>query len=401
MRMNRCSRAFLSFLAATRWAASSFLYCSIPNRSHPRYDRESNRSSRSGEDRICYRTQKSFLAIRTGGKVSALRARESRRIIKLARRKLSGTSFPVSLQDTAADFSRSQLQYLKMALRIPSGLAASCRKSAERTAWLDRLPDVLRRLEHEWSLKLAAPFGGSEVSCSYVAPAVCADGAPAVLKLAMPHMEGEHEVEGLRFWRGDPTVRLLASHDELGAILLERCEPGTVLRELEERAQDTVISGLLRRLWREPREPHPFRPLSALTSHWSGETLARVADWPDAGLVREGLRLFAELPRSARTAMLLATDLHAGNVLRAKRQPWLVIDPKPFVGDPAYDATQHLFNCEARLRSDPDRTIRRFADLLEVDHARVRLWVFARAAAEPRDDWRNGALLRIARAVAP
>ena len=28
-------------------------------------------------------------------------------------------------------------------------------------------------------------------------------------------------------------------------------------------------------------------------------------------------------------------------------RPWLVIDPKPFVGDPAYDATQHLFNCEA------------------------------------------------------
>jgi hypothetical protein len=30
--------------------------------------------------------------------------------------------------------------------------------------------------------------------------------------------------------------------------------------------------------------------------------------------------------------------------------------PKPFVGDPAYDATQHLLNSEARLRSDPDGT---------------------------------------------
>jgi streptomycin 6-kinase len=74
----------------------------------------------------------------------------------------------------------------------------------------------------------------------------------------------------------------------------------------------------------------------------------------------------------------LATDLHAGNVLRARRAPWLVIDPKPFVGDPAYDATQHLLNCSARLRSDPDRLIRRFADLLSADHDRVRLWLFAR-----------------------
>jgi len=287
-----------------------------------------------------------------------------------------------------------------MALRIPRGLAASCRKSAERAAWLGRLPDVLRKLEQGWLLRLGAPFDGSEVSCSYVAPVVCADATAAILKVGMPHMEGKHEIQGLRFWQGDPTVRLLAADDELGAMLLERCEPGTALRELDERAQDVVISGLLRRLWREPTEPHPFRPLSDLTAHWSGETLAHVADWPDAGLVRDGLRLFAELPQTAATRTLLATDLHAGNVLRAKRQPWLVIDPKPFVGDPAYDATQHLFNCDTRLRSDPDGTIRRFADLLEVDHARVRLWMLARAAAEPRDHWKNDALLEIARAVA-
>ena len=288
-----------------------------------------------------------------------------------------------------------------MALRIPSGLVASCRKSAERAAWLARLPDVLRTLEYGWSLRLGAPFDGSEVSCSYVAPVVCADATPAVLKVGMPHMEGRDEIEALRFWQGDPTVRLLRADDQLGAMLLERCEPGTALRELDEQAQDIVISGLLRRLWREPTEPHPFRPLSALTAQWSDETLAQVADWPDAGLVREGLHLFQELPRTASTGLLLATDLHAGNVLRAKRQPWLVIDPKPFVGDPAYDATQHLFNCDARLRSDPGATIRGFADLLEVDDARVRLWVFARAAAEPRDNWKNGVLLEIARAVAP
>ncbi len=51
--------------------------------------------------------------------------------------------------------------------------------------------------------------------------------------------------------------------------------------------------------------------------------------------------------------MLLATDLHAGNVLRAEREPWLVIDPKPFVGDPTYDALQHMLNCDDRLRADP------------------------------------------------
>lgn len=144
-----------------------------------------------------------------------------------------------------------------------------------------------------------------------------------------------------------------------------------------------------------------LRPLSALTDFWSNETLAQIERWPDRGLVREGLRLFKELPRSATPEMLLATDLHAGNVLRSTREPWLVIDPKPFVGDPAYDATQHLFNCTARLRSDPNGTIQRVADLFAVDRERVRLWTFARAAAEPRDNWANDDSITLARAITP
>ena len=271
----------------------------------------------------------------------------------------------------------------------------------QRAAWLRRLPGALGQLEHEWSLTLGAPFQGPEVSCSWVAPVTRADRTPAVLKLGMPHMEAEHEIHGLRFWDGDPTVRLLEADLELGAMLLERCEPGTALRELPEPEQDRVIARLLRRLWRTPLEPHPFRPLSNLLAHWSCETLADAEHWPDAGLVSEGLRLFQELSESAPKQLLLATDLHAGNVLRARREPWLAIDPKPFVGDPAYDATQHLFNCPARLREDPEGTIRGFADLLEVDGERVRLWMFARAAAEPRDDWMDEGAMTLARAIAP
>lgn len=70
------------------------------------------------------------------------------------------------------------------------------------------------------------------------------------------------------------------------------------------------------------------------------------------------------------------------------------------VGDPAYDATQHLLNCRARLRDDPRGTIKHFADLLAVDSERVRLWTFARLAAEPRNDWHDVELLELARCLA-
>ena len=268
-------------------------------------------------------------------------------------------------------------------------------------AWLEALPIMAQELKDRWSLTPDAPLNGEEPSCSYVEAVRRPDGTPAVLKISMPHMEQEHEADGLRLWNGDPTVRLLESDDQILAMLLERCQPGTSLRVLDESEQDVVIADLLRRLWRPLPALHSFRPLSAMIGYWSSETLSDVERWRDEGLVQEGLRVFKELLDSATTHVLLATDLHAGNVLRSDRQPWLVIDPKPFVGDPTYDGTQHLFNCIPRLRSQPDKTIRRFADLLGVDQDRLRLWTFARAAAEPRDDWSSREWIDLARAIAP
>lgn len=306
-----------------------------------------------------------------------------------------------------SDFSRAPLRTFRLrfllgtvGLKFSAQLVASCQKSTAGRSWLHRLPDAVQTLARRWTLTLDTPIE-NEVSCSWVAPATLPDGTRAVLKIGMPHMEGMHEIEGLRFWNGDATARLLLADETLGAMLLERCEPGTPLREVPESEQDAVAASLLRRLWRSPSQPHPFRPLSALLQYWSEETIRAINCWPDPGLVREGLQLFRELPQSAPSEVLLATDLHAGNILRAQREPWLVIDPKPFVGDPACDATQHLFNCATRLRSDPKGLIGRFAELLGVDAERVRLWTFARAAAEPRNAWRNEEWIALTQLLAP
>ena len=290
---------------------------------------------------------------------------------------------------------------MPMSLTIPRQLAVNCNASPEHQTWLGQLPQRVDELAYLWALTVGSPFDNDETRSAWVAPATRADGTPVVLKLAMPHMEGTHEIAGLRFWNGDPTVHVIDADERLGAMLLERCVPGTLLRDLPEPDQNVVIAGLLRRLWRAPSEASVFRPLSELTAFWAAETGADANRWPDRGLVDAGLQLFRELPQTAESDVLLATDLHAGNVLRAEREPWLVIDPKPFVGDPAYDATQHLFNCAARLSADPDATIGRFADLLGVDRERVRLWTFARAAAEPRDDWHDLGRLTLARELAP
>jgi streptomycin 6-kinase len=287
-------------------------------------------------------------------------------------------------------------------LHVPARLAANCAKTPQGTAWLERLPAIVEELRRRWRLELGPPFDGQEVSASWVAPAVRRDGSPAVLKVCLPHFEADHEAAGLRFWNGRPTVLLFDSDDALDALLLERCDPGTWLRTVPENEQDEILAELLPQMWRRPDERLGFRPLSSMVDLWVEETRQNEEQWPDPPLVRDGLMMFEELARQAsQDRLLLGTDVHAGNVLRAERSPWLVIDPKPFLGDPAYDATQHLINCESWLRERPLATIERFARLLDVDADRVRRWLFARAAAENRDDWNNDVWLSIARGLRP
>ncbi len=273
-----------------------------------------------------------------------------------------------------------------MTIKIPEALATSCAKSVEGNVWLVALAGVIREMSDRWSLTLGAPIE-DEVTGSWVAPATMSNGDQVIFKIGMPHLEGEQEIAALRLLDGDPTVRLLDADEQHNAMLLERCEPGTSLRGVFQPEQDVILARLLKQFWRVPPEDHPFRHLGAIIAYWSNETVADEGRWHDVGLVNEGLRTLNELTMSTIGKSLLATDLHAGNVLRAEREPWLVIDPKPFVGDRPFDATQHLLNCRSRLRTDAKDTIRRFADMLEVDSDRVRLWLFARLAAEPRDDW--------------
>ncbi|MDQ3642355.1 MAG: aminoglycoside phosphotransferase family protein, partial [Actinomycetota bacterium] len=245
---------------------------------------------------------------------------------------------------------------------------------------------TVHELKDRWGLTVGAPFqpGGQ---CAWVAPVRDPTGAELVLKVVWPHPEADHEADGLREWAGEGAVRLHASADleDATALLLERCIPGTAADSRPEPEQDVIVAGLLRRLWRRPAPGHRFRTLQVMCDMWADEfeqqPLAVKRDL-DPGLTREGIALFRALPATAEQEVLLCTDLHAGNVLAAEREPWLVIDPKPYVGDPTYDVLQHLVNCRARLVADPWDLVGRVAGLAGVDRDRVGLWLFARCVVE-------------------
>lgn len=290
--------------------------------------------------------------------------------------------------------------------RVPELLAATARGHDELRGWIPELPGIVADLASRWSLRVGEPFepGGQ---CAWVAPATDRAGTDLVLKVGFRSRSAEErdEAAGLRLWGGNGTVRLHAACQagSAYALLLERCVPGTWLREvLPEPEQDEVVARLLLRLWGQSPAGVAFRPLSQMCAQWAEEFeveyAAATGDRIDPGLAREGIALFRALPESSGSQVLLCTDLHAENVLAAQREPWLVVDPKPYLGDPAYDVLQHMLNCEERLAADPGGLAARMAGLTGVDAERVRLWLFARSVQQSVG---SPLMCQVARQLAP
>ncbi|MFG1607119.1 aminoglycoside phosphotransferase family protein [Actinoplanes sp. NPDC049265] len=271
-----------------------------------------------------------------------------------------------------------------MAIVIPDNLRRLADYGEPEREWLAALPETVTELAERWSLRLGAPYrpGGS---AAWVAPVTGADGSRAVLKVAWRHYEARDEAAGLRFWSGRGVVEVLQSevYEQTTAMLLEECRPGTTLAAaLPPPERDEVIARILKRLWTAPPPGAPFRPLAGMCEAWAAGFAERSPVPPDQGLMRLGLDLWKTLPTSATTSVLLCTDLHPDNVLSAEREPWLVVDPKPYIGDPAYDPIQHMLNFPDRLATAPAAFATRMATLLDLDPLRVRQWLLARCTIE-------------------
>lgn len=256
-------------------------------------------------------------------------------------------------------------------------------------AWLRTLPTLLEDSARRWGLTLSLPF--PNLTFHYVAPAVMADGTEAVLKAGVPDKEIQREAAALRAFDGRGSVRLLDADTDTGLLLLERLRPGAVLTTLAEEASDTeatrIAASVMRGLWRPAPPGHEFPTVG----DW-GQGFARLRARFGGGVgplprawVEEAESLFAELLASSAPPVLLHGDLHHDNILSAERQPWLAIDPKGLVGEPAYEVgallrnlwpDRHMHQNTQRLL---DRRARQLAEELELDLARVRGWAVAQA----------------------
>ncbi|MGW4499705.1 aminoglycoside phosphotransferase family protein [Micromonospora sp. NPDC004336] len=265
-------------------------------------------------------------------------------------------------------------------LRIPEGLGWVRDVPAGRR-WLAALPERLAECVARWSLRVGPPFPYAFASLAL--PAELPDGTPAVLKLQYPDPDSAHEATALDHWAGAGSARLLAHDPDRRALLVERCVPGTPLHALPADAALDVAVGLLPRLWR-PAGP-PFTPLAEEAAGWRERLPVK---WERAGrpyerrLLDAALGLLADLVDSQGEQVLVNQDLHAGNVLRATREPWLVIDPKPLTGEREFGVVPLVRGQE--LGHSPDAVRHRLDRLsaeLGLDRERIRGWAVGQTLA--------------------
>ncbi|MFI2709640.1 aminoglycoside phosphotransferase family protein [Micromonospora sp. NPDC018662] len=269
----------------------------------------------------------------------------------------------------------------RMRWEIPDGLRWTERTPLGR-AWLAELPDRLAECEARWELTaVGPPF--AYAFASLAVPAELPDGTRAVLKLQYPDDDSVHEATALAHWAGRGAIRLLAHDADRRALLVERCDPGVPLHTLAADAALDAAVDLLPRL-AVPAGP-PFTPLAEEAAGWAERMPAnwRRTNRPyERRLLDAALGLLAELAPDQGEQVLVNQDLHAGNVLAAGREPWLVIDPKPLVGEREFAVVPLVRGAElghspAAVRHRLDR----LSTELGLDRARVRGWAIGQTLA--------------------
>jgi streptomycin 6-kinase len=254
-------------------------------------------------------------------------------------------------------------------------------------AWLERVPELVTRWCEEWDLRLGEPYASG--AGGHTTRAELADGRPAVLKLVYPHRESEHEADALELWNGNGAVRLLARSGDGLAMLIERCVPGTPLAERGAEVSLDVLVALLPRLWVCGGEP-----VHTLTDEAAGWVSYLPRQWDEVRppyprrVLDAALDALTSLPPTQGELVLLHQDLHGENVLAAQREPWLVIDPKPLLGEREFAVAPIVRSFElGHSRKDVLHRFDRLTGELGLDRERARGWAIGQTLAWFDSHW--------------
>jgi streptomycin 6-kinase len=275
---------------------------------------------------------------------------------------------------------------------IPAEFAEStiAREGDAGRAWLAALPAIADEVLTRWKCTQDGPtmYGGVGI--------VLPVQGDRVVKISYPHPGNDYEADAFETWAGRGAVKLYRRDDERYALLLERAHPEALSGVDDGDIMALAAGQLSRRL--AVAAPEHLPRLSDRADEWTEELRSGAANFPDAlppSAVDAALTVIDDLGRK-QPELVVHGDFHARNILRSDREPWLAVDPKGYVGDPAYDAATFALPRAFALIDSPDlfRTLLRelaiFAEAAELDPLRIRRWALFRAVQGGYHGRRNG-----------
>lgn len=254
-------------------------------------------------------------------------------------------------------------------------------------AWVAALPGLVEDLLRRWG---CTPDGCvMHGAVGIVVPVCCGGLPPAVIKVSFPHGGNRSEPEAYVAWNGCGAVRLFERDDERCAMLLERASDRTLASVTKAEEAVTIQGMLSARL--AVQAPPGLARLSDEADRWIEEmhSTAAVFGYPlSRRVVDAAVATVRELGHD-QPETLVHGDLHDANILASEREPWLAIDPKCCVGDPAHEALNVIRSprYESLLRGpDPKSEVLRllgiYCGAAGIDFERTRRWMQVGAVRE-------------------
>ncbi len=240
--------------------------------------------------------------------------------------------------------------------------------------------DQLKERANQWQVTIHETC---ETSGSVIAFGV-RRGSRVVLKIIKQHCDEWRCGEVLCALDGHGTVRVLEF--DLGAVLLERLDPGEALVLLVRQGEDERATDILAEVIRQMAN-HPPPEHTPTLLDWSrafDRYLNTVDQQVTHDLVHDAQDWYQRLVTSETKVMLLHGDLQHYNVLVDSRRGWVAIDPKGVVGELEYEVGAILRNPVERpdlfaSTGTIERRLEVLAKRLRLDSERALSWAFAQA----------------------
>lgn len=242
--------------------------------------------------------------------------------------------------------------------------------------WLKQLPEIISQIASKYQLKNLIP--ASNMNFNYVTFGY-QNSKQIALKLSLDNALLLNEIDYLKSTQQHGAITLLYYNKNM--MIMEQAQPGITLKEMfpnNDKDATIICCSLIKKLHTAKiRKNHNFKSIKELLKVLDKDLTIPKDILLKARSLRDNLLI------TTTQEVLLHGDLHHENILKHNNE-WIAIDPKGFIGDPAFDIAGYLYNPIPKLPEHnnaqkiiKDR-IKLCSELLSIPEQKIYNWMYVK-----------------------